>query len=298
MRKYIIPLIIVAIFLTPLAQAVEYTVGVSPPVVDMGLMEKDSSNLVKFYIVTVSPDPLTVRLDPDRGTLDFFNRGAYRDVVFNYSEENTKTWAEIFVNPVELLPTDPAVGYGIRGSREVNFLLNVPKNAEPGYHLLIIKPYPLTQQEDMGRAGANIVAITPVSILFRVNGYAERSGRIVDVTYNGGNLETYFKNTGTVSITARASNKIAGQEALSSTDIVKPGELHKFMAPISLKAGDYGVATRVEYTTGSATFDSTLTVTQTVAAVAENQEAGFPIWIVIIIILIIVFSIVLYMWRR
>ena len=66
-------LIVIIIFFTiltsiSLAQR-SFTVGVSPGKVDLGKVEKGSTKLVNFYIITPSEETLLVKLEPERISL-------------------------------------------------------------------------------------------------------------------------------------------------------------------------------------------------------------------------------------
>lgn len=293
--------------------AVEFTVGVSPQVVEMGELERGSSNIVKFYIVTPSTEPLLVYLEPERSNLDFFSKDQYKQLIFNYSEDDVVSYVEFLKNPVELVSGNETLktSYGeIRGWREINFLLNVPKDAEPGYHTVKINPIPTVPSEAMGQAGARVVAVTSVTLLFSVPGDARREGIILDVVaggYSGKRLEmdTYFQNTGTMTISARAEqNFYVNNETIvnitSPIEFVKPGEikiLKAFLPAEGISVGDYNVSTKVSYTTGYTSKNSTVSITKAVE-VSITPEV-YPWWIVVVIILVIIaIAICIYKWYK
>jgi len=81
--------VVFCIFFTDVSFAKrEFTVGVSPAVVNLGEVEAGTTNLVNFFIITPSAETLLVDLQPARGTLDFFNKNLYKDLIFNSSEED------------------------------------------------------------------------------------------------------------------------------------------------------------------------------------------------------------------
>jgi hypothetical protein len=314
MRFHFVLIIIFLVFLilSILSTAVEFTVGVSPPLVDLGEVEKGSTKIVKFYLVTPSTEPLLVHLIPETGNLDFFNRGGYRDILFNYSEEDVLPWFEFLNNPIELKLANETLktkAGEIRGWREVSFLINIPNNSESGYHMAKIKPIPTVPSELIGEAGARVVAITSVTILFDVPGEARREGIILDVTpgnYGGNRLEinTYFQNVGTVTISAMATNKVyfkgnSVANITSSTEFVKPKEvkiLKSFLTMDELTAGDYNVSTTVSYTTGDASKNSTMAILPKEVITGIKPEV-FPWWIIILIIILII-AVCIYKWYK
>jgi hypothetical protein len=312
MRLFALFFIFSILLLTSISLAAELIVGVSPPVLNLGEIERGTTKIVKFYLVTPSSEPLLVSLQSEKGNLDFFTRDEYKNILFNYSEEEVSGWVEFLKNPVELAPSNETLqtkGGVIKGWREISFLLNVPKNAEPGYHLVRINPYPSVPSEVLGQAGARVVAITSLSVLFNVPGDARREGLILDVVpgkYIGDRLEinTYFKNTGSVTISAKAIQTILKNgEAIttlsSSTELVKPNEtkILKSLLPLDgISFGDYNVITSVSYTTGSTQKNSTLTISPPLLPTFAPPPA-FPYWIIILIIIIAI-AIGIYKWYK
>jgi hypothetical protein len=313
MRLFALFFIFSILLLTSISLAAELIVGVSPPVLKLGEIERGTTKIVKFYLVTPSSEPLLVSLQSEKGNLDFFARDEYKNILFNYSEEEVGAWVEFLKNPVELAPSNETLqtkGGVIKGWREISFLLNVPKNAEPGYHLIRINPYPSVPSEVLGQAGARVVAITSLSVLFNVPGEARREGLILDVVpgnYVGNRLEinTYFKNTGSVTISATAAQTILKNgEAIatlsSSTELVKPNEtkILKTLLPLDgISFGDYNVSTSVGYTTGLAQKNSTITISPPAPLAPLVPPPAFPYWIIMLIIIIAI-AIGIYKWYK
>jgi len=283
-------------------------VGVSPPVVDLGKVGRGTANLVKFYIVTISENPILVRLEAENGRLDFFDNN-YIDSIFNFSEEDTASWVKFLSNPVELKPQNETLTTNyesIKGWREVDFLIEIPLNAESGYHLIRVKPTPIETSVTKEPVGANVIAITSINVIFNIFGEAKREGVILDSTseYESNNLQinTFFKNIGTTTITARAIQRIYDNnsnfvtEVASSKQFVKPNEmknLNSFLPLTSLSAGDYQVLTTVSYTTDSAYKNSTIFISPEAILIKPKAEE-LSTWVFIIIIIII--AIVIYRW--
>lgn len=284
-------------------------VGVSPPIVDLGQVETGTTNLVKFFVVTTSEETFLVSLQPENGRLDFFDFN-YKNSIFNYSEESTAGWVKFLSNPVELKPQNETLttGYGnINGWREIDFLLEIPKDAEPGYHLISINPVPSQPSTSTGGVGAQLVALTSVNVIFNITGSATREGVILDTTSGDHtssdlDIDTYFQNVGTTTISARAIQKIYDKdgnfitEISSPTSYVKPKEVNVLESPLPLTGlsfGDYKIFTSVSYTTDTAYKNSTISITpETLAEKPKPEE--FPVWIFIVIIIIIAF--IIYRW--
>lgn len=286
-----------------------FFVGVSPSIVNLGELERSTTNLVKFYVVTVSEEPLLINLEPEEGTIDFFNNH-YGNFISNYSEESSASWIKFLSNPVEIRPQNETLKTNyeaIKGWREVNFLLEIPKYAEPGYHLIKVNPNPSATAGPEGRVGTRIVAMISVSILFKVPGDAIRDGVILDTVQgnyrnNDIAIDTYFQNKGTTTITATATQKVYDNdgnfitEILSPREILKPKEvktLKSFLPSKELSLGDYKVFTSVSYTTGTAYKNSTVPITAA-ALMARPEAEEFPTWVLIVFIIIL--AIIIYRW--
>lgn len=311
-------LLSVVIFLAPIvfsgaSSAAEFQVGVSPSVVDLGDVDPGSVQTVKFNVVTPSTDPLLINLQAESGGLDFFGSSKYGSLLDEYSEEDVVPWVNFIQNPFELSTSDvsPSSPPGARGWREISFLIQIPRDAEPGYHTVKIDPIPSTPSESIGGAGARIVAVTSVTVIFRVRGDASRSGLILDVVrgnFVGTGLEmnTYFQNTGTVTVSARTAQRVLqnGTEvarASSGMDYVAPGSTKDFITLLpaaSVPPGDYDVSTEVSFETGSSSKNSTMSVYQVAPAIAARQQAEeFPWTIVAVLILVVVIiSVLIYRW--
>jgi len=305
-------LALLAFAILPLSSfaAKEFSVGISPSILDAGEIERGSSKILSFYVVTVSEEELLVQLSTMEGKLDFFDRLDYKNLVFNYSEEECSSWVEFLRNPIEIIPTGETletVGGGIiRGWTEVNFIINVPEDADPGYHNVMISPLPFVTTEYGERMGIAIRTVIDMPILFQVPGTAIRKGNILDVSsgnYAGNKLEinTFFENTGTVTVSAKAESiKIYDKygrlvETLrSNLDYVKPGEtiaLKSYLDVKDLDLGEYDVIANISYSTGYASKESTIIIYEkpaVVEPVPSEELPEFPLWLLIILVIIII----------
>jgi hypothetical protein len=286
------------------AHAVDFSVGVSPPVVEVGDVNPGEQKIVKFSIFTVSDENLLVYLDTENGNMDFFNRG-YSHLMSNFSEEPTMAWIQFVNNPVEIdVASSKTAG---RAWKDVTLVLNVPRNAEPGYHVIKINPRPTVYGSLGTPVGTSIVATTSVSILFNVRGSAKRDGVVLDSTTNGyaGNpfsINTFFQNLGTNTIHARTFIKIYDAdknflgEFYSPGLYVKPGLVTLFETPVDtgLNEGEYSIESSVIFTTDSAEKNSTIYLyTQQ----EQPKPAEDNTWIIIFAIAIIIILLALaYRW--
>lgn len=297
-------LILLLLFL-PFANAADFSVGVSPNIVFLGDVSPGDQKIVKFGIFSVSTDPLLVYLSSQNGDFDFFAKG-YKEYMPAFSEQQTTSWIEFLSNPVEINPEERKVG---RGWTDINLLLNVPKDAEPGFHVVYITPYPTVYGQVNAPVGTTIVSVVRVSIIFYVKGDAKRDGIILDTTAagyseHGFTAKTFFQNTGSETIQAYAKNKVYDQngsligEFESSKSYVKPEETFMFETPVyaQLPEGEYSVDSKVLFTTGDAT--KTGMVTLFVPAATEQQvqpKTGLP-WTTVLIIIVLI--VIIVWWLR
>jgi hypothetical protein len=297
----------IAIFLTLFVPVIHaQSVGVSPPVLDLGELKPGTSKIATFYLITISKEVSLVQLTKVKGNIDFLMKDEYKNKLLNYSEENILPWIEFINNPVELKKTDNSLktktGANIRGAREVNFIINVPKNAEPGYHMGMINLNPLTSES--GKM-FTIKAVVPLTFIFKVPGKAVRDGRILEVSSgsyssNGLILDIFFQNTGTVSMNAlpveikifdKNGNLI--ETVYSPYAYTKPGELKHITAFWDVKDVEYGqykVNATIDYSSGHVFKESTIEVYERpempLARVVE-KEFVFPWWVLVILIVVI-----------
>ena len=309
--KYILIFTLFTIFIIPEIHA--QSVGVSPLVLNLGEIQPGTSKIVRFYVVTVSDEVLLVQLGKTKGNIDFLRKDEYKDVLMNYSEQDILPWIEFINNPVELVKTEETsktkAGSTIKGAREVNFILNVPKNAEPGYHMGVITLDPLTPKT--GRT-ITIKAIVPFTFIFKVPGKALRDGKIFEVSsgsyYNGGLIiDIFFQNTGTVTFSTlpieikifdKKNNPI---DSFSSIVVyIKPGEMKHLTALWNLKdveLGRYNAEVKIDYISGYALKKSTIEVyekPQIIPARVVEKEFVFPWWVVVILALIVIIVYIYY----
>ena len=284
----------------------QVTVGVSPPVLDLGEINEGETKIAKFNVITSSQDTLIVRLEAVRGKADFFTPSNYWQYLSNYSEEDTKTWISFLSNPVELEPTN-IPGTSIKSAREVSFILSVPEDAEPGYHTAYIMLDPKSAKQTT--KPISIRTVFPLTVLFKVPGEALREGKIYDTTLSGTSQDTtyfttIFQNKGTVTILItsgdiRVYNSSGNQIAVASvpSTYVKPGETKSIRSLINtaLQPGEYKLQTIVYFSSGYVEKNSTINVTEkTPAAPKTIEKQKFPWWIIIIIMVMLI----AYYWYK
>jgi hypothetical protein len=289
------------IFFSQLTKAVEFNIGVSPDIVDAGSIERGSSKIVSFYVVTISDESFYVYLEPYEST-SFLTSTKYSKLIFNWSEEESKNWAQFLQNPVKLEVGKEKIFNlpSVKGQREVNFILKVPLDAEPGYHVFKIIPKPATYQITGGQVAVQTVAVAPVYVLFEVPGNVIRSGEIVGISpseYRDNTLpiNVFFKNTGTVTISAYVSklylknknNEIVA-EGSSAREKIKPNEIKPLVVVLNnVSRGDYLVNATVNFYTGVSEKELPLTF-YAPRAVIPAKPREIVIWPLVLIVVVVI----------
>lgn len=283
-----------------------YQLGVSPSFIDAGELRPGSTKFLHFFITTQSEDDSLVRLDSEPVNLDFFKKPGFGKYLQNYSEQDTTGWIEFINNPVNLeySPIDKDSGQ-INRWRKVNFILKIPKDAEPGYHAIALR---LTPQIAQGYGTTfNIVSLTTAVVLVKVPGEAIRAGKILDITIGDFvgerlRLNTIFQNTGTVTITARVHeiNIYDEDEHLEKLKSiygkVAPGDvinLETLYRP-NMDPGEYKIDSSVFFTTGSVFKEATIYIGKPTITLTEPKEDSQPIgieWLFIPIIIVVAYLI-------
>jgi len=206
---FIFFIIILSLFCSDFAFARELQVGVSPLLLDLGNVTPGESIVGSFFIVTSSDDEIIVKLESFRSNFDFFRKSENVDIINYVSEEDSSSWVFFPSNPYVLKSEDEELmtsAGAISGWRKVNFVLNVPFDAEPCYHALKIHPTPYLAKES--GSGVSIIALTAITVKFNVEGECNIGGKILDVMQgdsansNAIDLDIYFQNMGSATVLA------------------------------------------------------------------------------------------------
>jgi hypothetical protein len=278
-------------------------VGVSPVIVDLGEISKGESKIGSFYVISPTDEKLLIRLETLSGSIDFF-KTYYKESIMNVSEEDAKDWIKFINNPVELEPPKEEIRLlkgSVKGAREINFILEVPRDAEPGYHMVRIRPSPvISETPTEGGVGIKAITVIDIKVVFKISGDAIRDGRVLDIVtgnYIGDDLEVkiLFQNYGTTTLNVNANpikvlkngNEIATLSPVS--DFVKPGEtkeLRTLLNTRNITTGEYEIVANVSYSTDTISFSSTIQVYPK-PEVAPKKEFKLPYTLIFAILIII-----------
>ena len=299
--------------------ALSLSVGMAPPVYDLGSVEPGKQYYIDFYIISDQDKDIVVDLQSTPAPYDFYlpERPRFR-YTFNSSqcsEEDISGWITFLDNPV-IVPPEKRLyklsnGGLANANKKVTAVISIPKNAEPGYHAGHVIPRP-RQQAQGGGTGLGIVTIAKMGYVFRVEGDAVRSGKIIGIVQTDRGLSLVFKNTGTVTMTVKARNvKIFEENGTLLTEMssrqqkFSPGETaFLFLGSDSrIKEGYYPAEATVEWIGGSTHFKGIADITAAeklpITAEAPSKQAAAPappLWLLSLIIIFI--SLALYRWKK
>ncbi len=295
--------VIVIVLLAATGAASNFNFGISPGGANEGVHEPGTSFFTSFVLVTDEEDPVDIELSHrDRGI------NAVRESrQQNFSEQACDDCIE-FLRDGGLM--EEAGGEDVEQWQNVEFFVNIPDDAEPGYRRIEITPHPHTESEG---GGVGLVSSVSFPVTFRVAGTAIRSGQILGM-HAGRNVAgeqdiviTYF-NDGTV--TTRVDSEITveavdGNETVSAgSRTVPPGEEARFTATIDtddlvnatevddITKEPFTVHAAVDYTTGVATHTASLTPSKPISVQAaavrdEVEDPGIPGTVALLLVLLL-----------
>ena len=302
-------------------------IGMSPSVVDIGDVERGTNYQFDFYLMTNHEKDLLVELSGSKAPYEFYyereTRIWYKFNSSLASEEDVSGWLFMLENPV-VLPPETFIdrlpnGLTVNANKKVTAILEIPDDAEPGYHAGFIHPKPVSETQGRGTA-LGIITVVDIAYVFNVKGDAERSGKIIGFTYDisrdSGTVGVVFKNTGTLTMGVKARDVViydnSGENQIARLNSreyqTSPGEI--ITIPIkwynsSMDEGQYPVEARVEWFGGESQSQGRIVFTKMVSPSITGDITGdvpaplaapLPIWIIPIFVFVAGF--LLYRWKR
>jgi archaellum component FlaG (FlaF/FlaG flagellin family) len=302
-------IMLVAAMLCAPGTASALSVGIAPPVIDAGDMLPGESRHMEFYIITDHEKDLLVELSKKKPSRSFFDptkgRFRYSFDAEKASEEDASGWLTLMESSV-IVPPEKRLYYLEGGgmanaNRKIGVIITVPEDAEPGYHSGVVSPYPSLGAQGGGTA-LGIISVVEMGYVVNVLGDTRRDAEIAGFSFRKTDPETgsiivLVKNTGTVTISARAdhirihdSSNQTLREGKSNDVYISPGEVGKLDMDFSTMnlEGVYGVSAHVEWLTGEDSMDGSVDIGDYVqppevtgsAAAPPPQSVAFPLWII------------------
>lgn len=322
MRK--LGLAILALFLVSTASAA--SVGVNPGFSDLGEIRKGESRVANVYVTTTGYDsPFAVR--PEVGdplTSTFMDARDSPVSSEQYSGENIEDWVRFSRNSYTVTPqntTEYILGDGVtvNYAGRIKFYVEVPRDAEPGYHAGMINVNPQLDNSGTG-FGASTRGQSMYNFVFRVPGSVEKSIDVVDVRgirteEDTARVDMRLANRGTVTTEIRGGEITVynrrTQERIGFIYLgyqkLAPGETKIVSSNLrsgAIEEGSYQVNGSFEYIGGSSfvnqqTFSLADTIQNNPPDAASfgpsdtnSDEGGSPVWLLGLFVAMI--SVIMY----
>jgi hypothetical protein len=298
------------------------SLGIAPSVTDLGDVSAGSKYIVDFYIITDYDSDMSASLKATQIGSEFLDparfRGSYRFVPSFASEEDITGWLRYIENPVVIKPEKMTYslkdGSYVIANKRATIILDIPTDAEPGYHAAYVEPVPGVSIYGKG-LGTTLIAVARMILVFNVDGNPARSGAIKSfgsqrIDYATEQVKIMFENTGTQTLIAKGSgiNVYRSGELVGTLTTnfrsVRPGETAELDANwnvVDVEPGQYGIRATVSWTTGEAYREGVVDVHPAPARPLPVGEivkipSGFPYWIVIAVVIVI--GVIIYRRRR
>ncbi len=274
------------------------SIGSAPGVYDLGLVDPGDEIVFRYYLITNSNSDILVNAGYIAAHRSMYFNEKKRPYVFipsQASEESIAGWVEAVKSPVVVSPAIKKTIYlpgggVVRANGYVDIRLQVPDDAEPGFHAGAVNLNPLFSGTGRG-TGVSTMAVTRPVFVFQVSGEAVRKGEITNIIADRtgekrARINVVFKNTGAETMSVKLSylkifdkvgNVIANLD--SALTYSRPGEVK--VLPIDwtderVKPGVYRVEAKVSYTTGYATHVQDVEIPDKITIIPSKGKAKKP----------------------
>lgn len=265
MKRTLIVGMLVLSFTLP-AAAQSFNFGITPTQIDEGVKEPGDTFHVSFYTFSTSSDDMTVDINTGDPSIEKF-RSVKGSATSNYSQQDCEDCIRILQGGGTLDERDDTLQSDAANTnrwREVEFLVTLPSDIEPGHHMLEIVPQPRRETND---GSVNLVSTSSLPVTFQVPGRAVRNGKIIGLRagkhVNGQQyMDATFYNSGTVTMEVNMEFDIQdGSTINAGSQKVSPGGSKDFKAAIDGNSvgENFSVSVTADYTTGTTTEQAVLT---------------------------------------
>jgi hypothetical protein len=305
-------LILLVVTLTGMVSA-EY-VGVAPGVKDIGTVERGQTYEIKFYLVTNVEDEFQVTPSYTRPNPSIYQADDNRRYDFepeNASQERIDDWVKF---PRETFNVDPSTskavsltGGGVANAKgTINMYIEIPEDAEPGYHAGAVNINPDLSTSADGGAAVSTMGLSQFIFTFRVPGVAKRSLEIREVnalrnSEGGARIDYLVKNDGTTTVRLNRGNTYLYNQFGNQTgtltyggQYIKPGDtkiIHNYWKDDNLESGEYRIRGEMNYLTGQSFIDDTIDISEYVqiesTGSGEGEDQTMPWWLVVMVLVLI-----------
>lgn len=319
-------LVILMVFLASMASA--ESIGVAPGFQDFGEIQRGESRVANMYITTAGYDtPFGVAPEVDEPLTSTFMDAQDSPVsVDEYTGEDIDGWIRFEQNTYTVTPgnTTPYTledGTPVNAAGQVEFYIDVPQDAEPGYHAGMLNVNPQLGGSGSG-FGASARGQSMYTFVFRVPGNVERSIEVIDARgirtgEDEARIDMRVANRGTVTTAIQGADvdvyNRQTQELIGNLGIgyytLTPGESTVISSNIrseNISQGSYQMNGTMNYIGGSSfvsqqTFSLADTIQQNVpdsdsfgdtGAGTDQVSDGGPTWLLLLFVLMV--SVIMY----
>ncbi|MFB6075517.1 MAG: hypothetical protein ABEK17_00065 [Candidatus Aenigmatarchaeota archaeon] len=306
--KATLPIIFCISLIVISSSAKAVSIGTAPGVMNIGELERGKEFSIDFYLLTNSGSPILASLkynEAKRNLYEENHTGKYTFIPSQASEEDTSEWVNFLRKELVVDPDKSTVirypGGVVNADQTATFKIDVPSDAEPGYHAFEVNVNPKMSGTGEG-TGVSTIGVTRPVFIFRVPGNVERSGVIegLAATRESGKarIDVLFRNTGTVTVDARVSSlKVYNatgyyQETLKGGYVKVPPKKTKILKVYWADENrdeekKRKVEATVDFTTGMASKEGMVNIPKETAetrAKTPEPRTGFPWWLVVVMV--------------
>lgn len=301
------------IIMTAGVVSAEY-VGVAPGVKDVGTVEPGNTYEVKFYLVTNIQDNFQVTPSYTRPNPSIYQSEDNRRYDFkpqNASQEKIEEWVRF---PRDTFNVDPSeskavslTGGGTANAKgTITMYLEVPEEAEPGYHAGAVNINPSLSTSADGGAAVSTMGLSQFVFVFRVPGIAKRSLEIREVNAlrssdGGARIDYLVKNNGATTVRLNRGNTELYNQFGNQTgtltyggQYIAPGEtkiIKNYWKDNDLEAGEYRIRGEMNYLTGKSFIDDTVDISEYVQVESTGSDGQgdqtIPWWLVVMVLVLV-----------
>lgn len=299
------------------------SIGVAPGFQNFGEIQKGERRVANLYITTSGYDnPFPVAPEMGDPLTSTFMNSEGPVPPSQYSGESIDSWITFAQDTYTVTPGNTTSytlqnGVPVNAAGKAKFYVDVPLNAEPGYHAGMINVNPQLGNSGTG-FGATARGQSMYTFVFRVPGNVVKDISVVDVRgirtgENEARIDMRIANRGTVTTVIRGADvgvyRLGGQK-VGEVDMgyynLKPGETTVVSTSInsgSISQGSYRINGTISYIGGSSflgqqTFSLAGTITQNPGDPQEfaqpetPQKQGGPLWLLTLFVALV--AVVMY----
>ena len=303
--------IILAVFISPVAA--QY-VSTTPSGINMGEVERGSSNELNFYIDTNAQSVFELNPRVETAPFSTVSSSVSED---NISEKDISDWVEFTqdsftVNPQTRREYTLPNGENTSAVGSISMRLNVPQSrslSEPGYYMFKLRPNPEFGDGGGTGFGSTTMSVALPNVLFRVPGEVERNIRVTNaealrIGSNSIQIVLQFQNTGTVTtsyesfaLPIKEGDRQVGVVNIPGYDIA-PGESIEadVIWNTDQEGGVYTLEGPLDYMSGQSYVEEDISFTDTPQAPRQVDEpeggtqgggddGSFPLWLFMLFLL-------------